>query len=105
MMVEHEAVEAFRITQLLDLDPVAVVLTDYSRGSGRVTIECYGAAWSTYFGAMGDKTLREFLPSCSEDYLANRLLSPQHKRNKSDLAYLRRIVAVVQEAIRALQRR
>lgn len=39
MMVTQEVVEAFRITQLSDLDPVSVVLTDYSRGSGRVTIE------------------------------------------------------------------
>lgn len=91
--------DAFTIFEAPKLDPVTVILQDFG-GSGRLTVECYGLAWSTYFGAIGTATLRKFLAGCDSDYLANRMWPPRQRRVKSDYAYLVRIVEAVQTAIR-----
>jgi hypothetical protein len=100
MRIEQATVEAFTIYDANRLDPVLVLLQDLEPGKGRITIECYGEAWSTYFSAMGDKTrIREFLRGVHVDYLANRMRAPHHKDTKVFKDYLQRIVCVVLEAL------
>lgn len=43
-----------------NLDPVTLHLRDLG-GRGHVVVECFGAAWSCYFGAIGGGTLRRFV--------------------------------------------
>lgn len=100
MRIEPVNVEAFTIYEATSLDPIMVVLQDYRVGSGRLLIECFGTAWSTYWGAMGDNGVRGFVCSCSADYVANRLWPTGQKRTKKDYQYLMRIVEAVQQALR-----
>ena len=101
MRVEPAHVEALTIYEADRLDPVFVVLQDFGGGRGRLVVECWGNAWSTYWGAMGSETLRQFIVGCDVDYIANRMWpSKQPRRVKADFAYLVRIVTAVQNALR-----
>lgn len=81
------------------LDPITVVLQDIGPGAGRLIVECYGEAWSAYWGGMGDATLSEFVRDCGPDYITDKLVRP--RMLKRDEAYLQRIVDAVQLALRS----
>lgn len=57
--VESSAV-TLRIFDAPGLDPITVVLRDFRSGSGEMIVACYGLAWVGYWGAIGERTLREF---------------------------------------------
>ena len=76
MKVERKQVEQVTITGAERLDTVHATLEDISPGKGRITIECYGEAWSASWGGMGaDRTVAQFFCSCNDDYLAGNLSS------------------------------
>ena len=72
MRTEPFDADCFTVYDAHGLDPINVVIQDW-HGSGRIIVECYGKAWSTYFGAVGEKTMRDFLAGCHDDYVANRM--------------------------------
>lgn len=76
-------------------DPITVFFQDFELGKGRIVVECYGEAWSAYFGAMGGNTIRQFVQTAGPDYLTNKLSRP--KQSKTTEKYLHRLV----EAIKA----
>lgn len=92
--------KAFRLYGSPRFDPIFVVIHDIGAGSGRLVIECYGDVWSGYWGAMGDKTMEQFLLSCSADYITGKMFGRYHKRNKQHEAYLQRMVEAIQTALR-----
>lgn len=56
------------------LDPIRVMIDNIEPGKGRITIECYGKSWSSYWGAMGEKnTVEDFVQKCDVDYVVNCL--------------------------------
>lgn len=63
------------------LDAITVILRD-QQGRGQVIVECFGMAWSCYFGSIGSKTLREFLADCDEYYLAGKLQNCNREMSK-----------------------
>ncbi|MES1987006.1 MAG: hypothetical protein V4440_03080, partial [Pseudomonadota bacterium] len=65
-----------KITDLFALDPISVIMEDIEPGKGKITIECYGESWTSYWGSMGEgKTIAKFFCSCDEHYLAGKLSS------------------------------
>lgn len=92
------AVQAFEITDAPRLDPIRVYLQDLGQGHGRITIECYGAAWACYFSSIGSgRTIAEFVREVGPDYLTNAFDSARATRGSTrDRLYLRRIVEAVQ---------
>lgn len=99
MRIEPQVATVVRIYDLPKLDPVFVVFQDIGPGVGRLLIECYGDAWSGYWGAMGERSIYSFLQSCSADYIAGKMLGGQHKRSKQSQAYILRIVEALQAAL------
>ena len=102
MKVAPIIVQAFEVTDPPALDPVRFYLQDLGSGRGRLIVECYGAAWSCYWGAMGDRSLREFLIECSAEYLETALhsgLTPTEEESR----YLTRIVKVVKDSLVGLK--
>jgi hypothetical protein len=99
MKVALSSTRTFLLTEIEALDPVTIFLQDYGR-SGHVTIECYGKAWTTYFGNYGEGTLQKFVAEASPDYLINRFQTSNLPRSfeKQEKAYLSRIVKSVQQA-------
>lgn len=96
-------VEAIEISDLMALDPIQVYWEDFGEGRGRVTITCYGEAWTAYWGAMGKRTIREFFFDADDDYISNRLQGAQfQKRNSGHTTYLKRIVRAIKSELNSL---
>jgi len=100
MRIEPAISEAFTIYDAPKLDPITVVLQDLSPGRGRIIIECYGSAWATYFGAIGDQRIRDFLVACSADYVVGRMWSFSTRTTKHHKSHLLKIVEAVLEALK-----
>lgn len=78
MNVETGTVTIVRITDIAashSLDPIRVTLDDIEPSKGRINIECWGKAWASYWGGMGDKTIAQFFASCDNGYLIQNLTS------------------------------
>jgi hypothetical protein len=95
---------AIEIQDALNLDPILVIFRDIHLGAGEVFIRCYGAAWTSYWGAMGNRTVRQFVASCDADYLVNNLVNRglASKELKRERDYLHRIVEAVLKAVRTV---
>jgi hypothetical protein len=99
MTVEPASLDSFVISGAHALDPILVALQDFGGGKGRIVVECYGQAWSAYWGAMSGQSLRAFIVGAEPDYIANRMWPAKQRRAEADYAYLLRIVAAVQDAL------
>jgi len=73
MKIEQSTAIKLRITEVESLDPITVFLEDYEIGKGKIVIECYGKSWSSFWGAMGGRTIAQFFCSCDEGYLISNL--------------------------------
>jgi hypothetical protein len=93
-------VNAMEITDHPALDPITVFWEDFSPGKGQVTIICYGAAWTAYWGGMSGQTVKQFFSQCNNDYLIDRLAITQFmKPNKGHKIYLGRIIDAIKSEI------
>ncbi|WP_323907602.1 hypothetical protein [Aeromonas veronii] len=63
------------LTELEKLDPVTIYLDNPAPSRGKITIECFGKSWSSFWPAMGGRRVEEFFVSCDDDYLAGNLSS------------------------------
>jgi hypothetical protein len=59
------------ISEVPRLDPITVFLEDLAPREGKATISCYNQSWSAWWGGMGDRSIKDFILSCDERYLAN----------------------------------
>lgn len=101
MKIERTTTETLTITGAPALDPITVFLQDFEPGRGRITVECYGKAWSAFFGAMGNgKSIREFVVAVPPEYLADKLWDIDKKPTKKAEDYLLRIVTAVVAAVK-----
>ena len=73
MKVAISRVAKYKIYDLKHLDPITVFLEDLEKRKGKITIECYGKSWSSYWGGMGNRDVRQFFCSCDNGYLVNSL--------------------------------
>jgi hypothetical protein len=108
--IQHEEAECLFLPYYTgkdyDLDPIRIILYDYGNERGKmIVVECFGDAYSHYWGAMGTQSVLEFVCQCGEDYLVDKLM-PNHLHGtrmfKQQEVHLRRIVRRVQEALRAM---
>jgi|GEM_PF-1225858 len=85
------------------LDPINVFVQDYELGRGRIVVTCYGQAWCGFWGAMGDRTVMQFVAACDADYVAGNMLSGRHEHvKKHERTYVERIATEVIAEFRAL---
>ena len=74
MKITTNQVTKMVISDVKSLDPVAVIVENFGPGEGKITITCFGEAWSAYWGSMGERhTLESFFCKCDEHYLAGKL--------------------------------
>lgn len=69
MKVTETKVQSLEITEVERLDPIRVMAENYEAGQGRITITCYGKAWTSAWFAMGGDTVQAFFIRVSNDYL------------------------------------
>jgi len=92
-----------RIPARNKLDPISVFAQDQAAGRGRIVVTCYGNAWQAFWGAMGDRTVMEFVAQCDADYVAGNMISGRQTRmTKAERAYTERIAAEVIAEFRTL---
>ncbi|MDT7012693.1 hypothetical protein [Enterobacter cancerogenus] len=83
MRVEKIDVLSLVLTDLERLDPIRVMIENYEPGKGRVTITCYGKAWTAAWFAMGGDDVQTFIKRVSDDYLIG-CLAPQLRSTVDD---------------------
>lgn len=76
MKITTSQVTKMTINGVPNLDPVAVIVENHGKGAGKITITCWGEAWSHFWSHMGESsTLEAFFCGCGEHYLAGKLKS------------------------------
>lgn len=85
MKTEKRQTETYVLADIERLDPVTVYVTNYAPGKGKLVIECFGQAWASYWGAMGERTLQEFVLSSDNDYLLSKLLKETHQTDFDEI--------------------
>lgn len=92
--VEKNNVLSLTITGAERLDPIRVMIENYEPGKGRITVTCYGKAWTGAWFAMGGDTVQEFIQRVSNDYLIgyfdNSLSSVIDDDNDANLSFVQK---------------
>lgn len=83
MKVTETKVQSIEITEVERLDPIRVMAENYGPGQGRITITCYGKAWTSAWFAMGGDTVQAFFIRVSNDYLIGNF-TPQMQSEVDD---------------------
>lgn len=84
MKIQETQTKKLTITDVQGMDAIAVYLEDHAPGIGKITITCYGAAWSSFWAHMGEKyTISTFFRKASNCYLIGNL-SPQLESTEID---------------------
>ena len=73
MNISESRVTKRLLTSLDKLDPVTYIAEDLGDERGKLTIDCFGEAWTAYWGAMGCRSITEFIDSCDRYYLVGKL--------------------------------
>jgi len=76
MNIKSATVTKMTVTDIPNLDPVNVFVEEYSANSGKITMECFGDAWSYYWGSIGERSIMEFFCACDNHYLCGKF-APQ----------------------------
>ena len=64
-----------RITIRTDaLDPITVIFDDFGEERGKMIVECFGSAWSCFWGAMGTCSTKEFFLDAHNDYVIGKMV-------------------------------
>lgn len=91
--IERMDVLSFTITGAERLDPVRVMIENYEPGKGRITVTCYGKAWTGAWFAMGGDSVQEFIKRVSNEYLIGyfdpQLESTVDDDNDANLAFVK----------------
>ncbi|HFU4523188.1 TPA: hypothetical protein ACGPBP_001631 [Klebsiella variicola] len=111
--IEKMDVLSFTITGAERLDPVRVMIENYEPGKGRITVTCYGQAWTGAWFAMGGDTVQAFIQRVSNEYLIG-YFDPQMESTvdddndenlifvKSEIIKLRRQLEISYEEARSM---
>lgn len=84
MKISKSTVEQIRISGLDELDPITVIVEDYNQGQGKIIISSWDGCWNFYWGAMGERNIKEFIVGCHNDYLCRKFLSGETRETDYD---------------------
>lgn len=83
MKITETKVQSLEITEVERLDPIRVMAENYEPGRGRITITCYGKAWTAFWPSMSGDSVQQFFIRVSNDYLIG-YFAPQMQRDIDD---------------------
>jgi hypothetical protein len=92
--------------EAVGLDPITIYVEQFRPGAGRMTVQCYARAWTAFWGSHGaDAPLEGFVASAPADYITDGLIWGTRgvilrKHEKTDEAYVQRIVRAIQAHFR-----
>lgn len=85
MKTTKTSTETYLITEAPALDPISVYVTNHKPGQGKITIDCYGQAWTAYWGGMSGDTLQKFFVSANNAYIAGKMLSTTQQTDFNEI--------------------
>ena len=88
MLLAIKQTKTYRLTKMDRLDPVTVYVSDNNEGAGKLTLDCFGKAWTVYWAAMGDRTLQEFVIEADSDYILNKMLPETYQTDFDEIEKL-----------------
>ena len=74
MQVIKSTTETYTVLDVDGLDPVTAYVTNPLTGVGKITITCFGKAWSAFWPTMGDNLLQEFFVSADNEYIIGKMV-------------------------------
>lgn len=98
-VVDEAMVDVLRIPAQPGLDPITVYFEDYAPGRGRITVACFGDAWTAAWGAIGDRSVREFVSSVGPGYLAGAMQELSPPTTKAHRKYTERVAGAITAAL------
>lgn len=101
-----EVVHVIEVPAQRGLDPLTIYAHNLGDGRGKLTVCCFGSAWTAYWGAMGCDDVREFAAACNTGYLHDSLiwgLNQLSKPTVSNKAYLMKVTVAVHAALQTKQ--
>jgi len=99
--VTNETIFKLHISEIERLDVVNVYFDNIEKSKGRILVECWGRAWSSYWSAMGERTIEEFILMASNEYIIERL-APRKGPKSKDYKYLDRILNAIKDALKVI---
>ncbi|MBO2684951.1 hypothetical protein [Shewanella algae] len=103
MKIESSMVRKLLITDVEQLDQITVYLENFDPGEGKITIECFGKSWSSYWPAMSGRTVEEFFVDIDNGYAIKNLCGSLRDTVDDDVATEKMIKAKVIELRRSGQ--
>jgi len=91
-------VQKLQVSNCPGLDLINVIIDDIELGKGRIIIECYGQVWSSFWGAIGNRSISQFFVDCQDDYLFDNLNGIRRPK-KHEEKYLLKIIKSVKDAL------
>ena len=88
-------VEKITVPAIQGLDPVYAYFDDIAAGEGRVILICWDMAYTAYWGAIGNCTVKEFFSGCGADYIAGRMSGRHYKNGKIDQKNIEKVIQSV----------
>lgn len=80
------------------LDPITITLEGFPPEGGRLTVQCYGDAWSHYWSHMGCSSLVDFLLTSNVEYITRKMWNTSMKDEVLDVTgTVNRMKAVICE--------
>ena len=66
--------ETYTVLDVDGLDPVTAYVSNPTKGAGKITITCFGKAWSAFWPAMEDSLLQEFVVTADNEYIIGKMV-------------------------------
>lgn len=73
MKIEQTQIRKLRLTNVPGLDPIDLFVEDTGAASGKITVTCFGASWTAYWGNTGMPSVAAFVAQADVGYLVNCL--------------------------------
>lgn len=108
MKITESTVKKITITNVQNLDPVSVMVEDFGQGEGKITITCFGEAWSHYWRREGDISKETARERWDSNELLYEVFGDEYwyctpKKPNPEYQYLCRIIKTVQAGLRELE--
>jgi hypothetical protein len=84
MKLTESEIKKVHISEIEGCDPVTLLIEDFGPGKGRITIQCWDKAWTSSWGACGEKGVLSFFLSCDKYYLLKNFV-PHERCSEPDV--------------------
>ncbi|MCF1458159.1 MAG: hypothetical protein LPH21_11580 [Shewanella sp.] len=93
MRIDKGQIQRLNISEVDELPPLTVITENFAPGKGKIIIQLDGDTWSSYWPAMGGRTVEQFFIDIDNDYAIKNLcwaLSDTANDEQASIAMIKR---------------